>query len=260
MVIISHGAGGNAGQFGWIAAALANEGFVVVLPNHPGTTTGNASAKAAVRVWERPKDVTAVLDEIMENPQSYPFIDTRRIGMLGFSAGGYTALAVAGARVDPDRLQRFCDTTDHGMSDCAFLAHFGVDLHSLDLSPAAQDLSDPRLSALVVVDPGIVSTLTKQSLGQITVPMMIINLGEEGTVPAGVDAKDAAKQIRNATYATVPSATHFSFLARCKPRGPAILAKEGELDPLCADGGAISRADLHHQLSRMIVASLRSNL
>ena len=45
MVVISHGAGGNAGQFGWIATALADAGYVVVLPNHPGTTTGNASAQ-----------------------------------------------------------------------------------------------------------------------------------------------------------------------------------------------------------------------
>jgi hypothetical protein len=36
-------------------------------------------------------------------------------------------------RVDSDTLQRFCDAGDHGMSDCAFLAHFGVDLHSFDL-------------------------------------------------------------------------------------------------------------------------------
>lgn len=134
-IVISHGAGGNAGQFGWIAAQLAEAGFVVILPNHPGTTTGNASAQAAVRVWERPKDISAVLDEITGNPGTYPYVDPDRIAALGFSAGGYTALALTGARVDPDRLQRFCDTGDHGMSDCAFLAHFGIDLHAMDLSP-----------------------------------------------------------------------------------------------------------------------------
>lgn len=75
MVILSHGAGGNAGQFGWITAALADAGFVAVLPNRPGTTTGN---------------VSAVLGEITGNPTEYPFIDIDidRIGILGFSAGG----------------------------------------------------------------------------------------------------------------------------------------------------------------------------
>lgn len=136
-MIISHGAGGNAGQFSWIASKLAEAGYVVILPNHPGTTSGNASTEAAVRVWERPKDITAVLDTIEKNKADYPYIDTTRIGMVGFSAGGYTAMAASGARVNPDKLQRYCDDTDHGMSDCAFLKHFGIDLHTMDLSPAA---------------------------------------------------------------------------------------------------------------------------
>jgi predicted dienelactone hydrolase len=251
VVIISHGAGGNAGQFGWIASELAHAGFVVVLPNHPGTTTGNASAEAAVRVWERPADVSAVLDELTENTSDYPYMDT---------AGGYTAMAVAGARVDPDRLQRFCDTGDHGMSDCAFLAHFGIDLHDLDLSLAAQDLRDRRIKTAGVVDPGIVSTLTKGSLSAIDIPMLILNLGDEETIPSGVYARGASDLISTATYEIVPDAIHFSFLAQCKSRGAEILEKEGELDRLCDDAGGRSRSDIHRDLSQIIVAYFRDQI
>ncbi|MFQ1702106.1 alpha/beta hydrolase family protein [Loktanella agnita] len=257
VVIISHGAGGNAGQFGWIAAQLAQQGFVVVLPNHPGTTTGNASAEAAVRVWERPADVTAVLDELTDNAKAYPYIDPDHISVLGFSAGGYTALALTGARVDPERLQRFCDDTDHGMSDCSFLAHFDVDLHSFDLSPAGQDLRDPRITDAVIVDPGIVSTLTAESLAKIAIPMQVINLGDEGTIPAGVDAADAASLIPRAHYTRVPDTSHFSFLAQCKPAGARILENEGELDPLCDDAGAQSRAEIHATLVSLIIGYLQ---
>lgn len=259
VVIISHGAGGNAGQFGWIASELAQAGFVVVLPNHPGTTTGNASAEAAIRVWERPADVSAVLDEITANSDAYPYIDTDRISILGFSAGGYTAMATAGARVDPNRLQSFCDDTDHGMSDCAFFAHFGVDLHAFDLSPAAQDLRDPRITSAVIIDPGIVETLTEESLSQIDIPMLIINLGDEETIPAGVYARTAADLIPNATYSIVEDAIHFSFLAQCKPRGPQILINEDELDPLCDDAGGQPRSDIHNELSVAIVAYLEAH-
>ncbi|MDA8587004.1 dienelactone hydrolase family protein [Rhodobacteraceae bacterium] len=259
-IIISHGAGGNAGQFGWIASQLAEAGYVVILPNHPGTTSRNASAEAAVRVWERPADVSAVLDEITTKPDDYPFIDDDRFAMLGFSAGGYTAMAVSGARVDPDRLQTFCDDTDHGMSDCAFLARFGVDLHSLDLSPAAQDLRDARIRTSVVVDPGIVATLTEQSLSQIDIPMLIINLGDEDLVPDGVYARHAADRIPTATYRVAPDATHFSFLAQCKPKGPAILENEGEMDRLCDDAGSRSRADIHRDVAGIIVSYFQRNL
>ncbi len=258
LVIMSHGAGGNAGQFGWIASKLAAAGFVVVLPNHPGTTTGNASAEAAVRVWERPADVSAVLDEITQNAQDYPYINPEQISVLGFSAGGYTAMAVSGARVDPAALQGFCDETDHGMSDCAFLAHFGVDLHQMDLSPAAQDLHDPRIKSAVVVDPGIVSTMTPASLAAIDIPMLVINLGDEKLVPAGVYARAAAELIPSAEYTIVPDAIHFSFLAQCKPKGAKILQDEGELDPLCDDAGGRTRADIHDELSQTIVAYLLS--
>lgn len=260
MVIISHGAGGNAGQFGWIASELAQAGFVVVLPNHPGTTTGNASAEAAVRVWERPADVSAVLDEITANAGDYPYIDTDSISILGFSAGGYTAMATSGARVDPDLLQSFCDETDHGMSDCAFLAHFGIDLHALDLSPAAQDLRDPRIKAAVVVDPGIIETITAESLSGIDIPMLILNLGEEDTIPEGVYARGAAELIPNATYSIVEDAIHFSFLAQCKPRGAQILINENELDPLCDDAGGRPRAEIHDEVSDRIVGFFQSNI
>ncbi|WP_371170667.1 alpha/beta hydrolase family protein [Aliiroseovarius sp. 2305UL8-7] len=260
MVVISHGAGGNAGQFGWIAAELAQAGFVVVLPNHPGTTTGNASAQAAIRVWERPADVSAVLDEITANAVAYPYIDTSNISILGFSAGGYTAMAAAGARVDPDLLQRFCDDTDHGMSDCAFLAHFGVDLHDFDLSPAAQDLRDHRIKTAVIIDPGIVETMTEHSLEQIDIPMLIINLGEEETIPVGVYARAASELIPTARYAIVEDAIHFSFLAQCKPRGAKILIDEDELDPLCDDAGGRPRADIHNELSSAIVSYLKANI
>ena len=259
-VLISHGAGGNAGQFGWIAEKLAEAGYVVLMPNHPGTTTGNASAEAAVRVWERPADLTAVIDEVTDHPARYPFIDTDAFAVLGFSAGGYTALAVSGARVDPDRLQRFCDETDHGMSDCAFLAHFGIDLHEMDLSPAGQDLSDPRISAAVVVDPGIVSTLTEDSIAAIDIPMLILNLGREDEVPSGVYAGKLADSIPSARYTTLPGASHFSFLAQCKPNGAQILEREGEPDALCEDAGNEPRSALHESLAKEIIGYLSAEL
>lgn len=257
LVIISHGAGGNAGQFGWIATELAEAGYAVILPNHPGTTSGNASAEAAVRVWERPADVSAVLDAIMADPDAYPYIDTSRITALGFSAGGYTAMALAGARVDPDRLQQFCDGSDHGMSDCAFLAKHGVDLHALDLSPAAQDLRDARISQAVIIDPGIIGTITDDSLASIEVPMLILNLGADHLVPEGVHAKAAARMIPKAEHRFIPDATHFSFLAECKERGAAILRDEGEPDSLCDDAGGRSRAAIHQELVTVILGYLR---
>lgn len=73
-------------------------------------------------------------------------------------------------------------------------------------------------------------------------------------------AKDGAAQIPQAGYGTVRDAIHFSFLAECKLRGPEILENEGELDPLCEDGGQRSRSDIHNELSCMIIDGLRGKL
>lgn len=131
-------------------------------------------------------------------------------------------------------------------------------MHALDLSPAAQNLIDPRINAAVVIDPGIVETLTPDSLSQINIPMLIVNLGDEGTIPAGVDAQIAAQTIPTAQYARIDDAIHFSFLAQCKPKGAAILANEGEPDPLCDDAGGRGRGTIHEELESLIVDYLHN--
>ncbi len=206
-----------------------------------------------MRVWERPADISAVIDEIEANPQTYPYIDTSRIAALGFSAGGYTAMALAGARVNVAALRGFCDEGDHGMSDCAFLARGGVDLWDMDLSPAAQDLRDERIKMAVIIDPGIVEILTLESLSQIDIPMLILNLGQEDTIPVGVYARQAAGLIAGGRYEIVQDATHFSFLAACKPKGANILADEGEQDRLCDDAGGRGRDAIHKDLAQRII-------
>ena len=163
---------------------------------------------------------------------------------------------LSGARVDPDLLQSFCDDNDHGMSDCAFLRRFGIDLHQMDLSSAAQNLRDARVNTAVIVDPGIISTITAKSLSDIDIPLYVVNLGTQETVPTGVHAKEASQLVPDAQHVFIPDATHFSFLAECKERGPQILENEGELDPLCEDAGGRSRSDIHDDLADRIVAYL----
>ncbi|WP_354001997.1 alpha/beta hydrolase family protein [Stagnihabitans tardus] len=249
VLVISHGAGGNGGQFGWLASRLVQAGFVVVLPNHSGSTSGPARAAEALRIWERPQDISAVLDSL----QGFPMVDPARIGALGYSAGGYTFLTLAGARVDPARLTSFCDRGGRGISDCAFFAQAGLDLHAQDLSPAAQDLRDAHIRFVLAVDPGIVETLTRQSLAAIDLPLLVINLGEEAKVPAPVHARRVAETVPGASYLVVPDAIHFSFLAECKPKGAAILAEEGEPDQLCSDAGGRTWAAIHADLLVVIL-------
>ena len=260
LVAVSHGGGGNPGQYGWIANALVAAGFAVVAPAHPGSTTGDASPAEAVKLWRRPGHVSATLDALLADPALAGRLDPERIGALGFSAGGHTALALVGARTDARKLAGFCDGDGGGMSDCAFLAAGGIDLHAIDLSPAADDLSDRRVRSAVVVDPGTVETLEPTSLERVDVPVLFLNLGRPGEIPRAVDAAAAARRVPGATYVTVAGATHFSFLPECTAKGPAILAEEGEPDALCGQGGGRARGELHRELGERIAARFERTL
>ena len=100
--------------------------------------------------------------------------------------------------------------------------------------------------------------MTNQSLEQIDIPMLMINLGDEETIPVGVYARAASDLIPSAEYSIVGDAIHFSFLAQCTPRGAQILMNEGELDPLCDDAGGRPRAEIHDELLTAIVTYLET--
>ncbi|MGB0866540.1 MAG: alpha/beta hydrolase family protein [Granulosicoccaceae bacterium] len=253
LVVISHGGGGNGAQFGWLANTLVEQGFVVAAPNHPGSTTGDSSAHEAVKVWLRAADVSAVLDGISGEHALAASVDLERVGVFGFSAGGYTALAVAGARVDEQVLRGFCDESSKTLSDCAFLQRGGVDLHQVDLTSAGRSNADERVDAVFAVDPGIATALTAQSLAEIELPVALLNMGEADRVPAALDASTAAQVIQGVQFSRIEDGHHFSLLPRCKPAGPVILKEEGELDPLCDDvEGGRPRVELHRQIARQV--------
>jgi predicted dienelactone hydrolase len=262
LVLVSHGMGGHAAGLGWIASQLAQGGFIVAAVNHPGSTAGDLNAAAAVQVWQRPADLSAVLTALLADPAWQPHIQPERVGVLGFSLGGYTALALAGARVNLRDYARYCDQPvppGTVVAECPGFARGGVDLRMLDATRFGQDHHDARIRAVVAVDPGLAQAFEADSLRRIQVPIHIINLGRPGQIPLAVAAAPLAATIPTAHYASVPDATHFSFLGVCKPGGAALLARDGD-DPVCDDGGGRSRNGIHQELVEKVRTGLNSLL
>jgi len=86
---------------GWLASFLAAQGYVLAGVNHHGNTALESyTVQGFVCAWERAMDLTAVLDQLLQDPFFASRIDPRRIGAAGFSLGGYTVLALAGGRID----------------------------------------------------------------------------------------------------------------------------------------------------------------
>lgn len=259
LVLLSHGSGGNAPNLGWLASRLAAEGFVVAAPNHPGSTSGDASQASTIKIWNRPADISAVVTALMADPSFGSRIDGGRVGMIGFSLGGNTALSLAGARVDAGAYARYCEGSAAG-PECAWFVRGGVNLHALDKERFNRSNLDARIKAVIAVDPAMAQAYTPESLASVGVPTHIINLGRPGWIIPAVEGARIARTIPGAGYETVADATHFSFLGECKPEGPAILKAEGDDEPLCEDGGSRPRTAIHAQLADSIAAFFNKQL
>jgi predicted dienelactone hydrolase len=260
-VVLSHGSGGNAANLSWLAKPLAEEGFIVVAPNHPGTTSGDSRPSETVLMWNRPMDLSAVLTGVIHNAEIGKHVDQGHIGLVGFSLGGYAVLAAAGARVNADAFAHYCDiNTEKKMSDCPWYAKGGVDLHKLDAAKFNQSNADARFTSVVAIDPALAQAYDAQSLNDLKQPTLVINLGVPGKIPLAVDASAVVKLLPHAQYHTISDAIHFSFLGLCKPNGKEILRSEGDEEPLCDDGGGRSRAEIHDEIIGRMLGFLKSKL
>ncbi|QWP77074.1 alpha/beta hydrolase [Lysobacter sp. K5869] len=241
VILLSHGFGGSARMMGWFAAPLAQAGYVVIGVDHPGNNGADRmTVPGAILWWERAEDLKRALDTVTADPQFGPHIDASRVGASGFSAGGFTALALAGARFDRQRLLGFCHAhPDDGV--CRPQLEFAItedDMRKALQRPevaaleagAGADHSLPAVKAVFAMAPALVQAFTPESLQRIDVPVRIVS-GEADTVAAlDSNARIAAEAIPGAHLTALPEVGHYAFLSECTPAGREKLA-------ICAQTG-----------------------
>jgi predicted dienelactone hydrolase len=242
LVVLSHGWQGNRTNQAWLAVKLAARGAVVAAVNHPGTTTRDWKSPETPKLWERARDVSRVIDGIMADPRFEGAIDRHRIAVIGHSMGGYTAMAVAGARLDMDLAAQDCRENPQ-LAVCAWYRGNGI--HDIGDNPARsapyeQDLRDPRVAAVVALDPAFTGALTEGSLDSVNIPVLVVGAaGRNPSMDVGLEARRLVSRLPPAStkYVEIADASHFSFLGECRPEGYAILKAHQPGDEiLCLDG------------------------
>ena len=267
LVVISHGNGGSRLGHHGLATYLASHGFIVATLNHPRDDFEDTSGVGHIEVLAgRPVQVKSAISTLLADPRWKPLIDPTRIGVAGFSAGGYTGLMVAGAQPRFTRFVDFCERYPKDPNVCGKLAEFqaeaaksGLTLRQLmqqrqDQLDRYGDTADPRVKAAFVMAP-LSLVFDAHSFDGVTAPIYLYYGENDHVLRPDANARHIQPLIHTlAGVNEVPKADHWVFLTPCAPA----LAKQ--ISELCTDPPGVDRQQVHAQIDADALAFFRQAL
>src|SRR5262249_20662102 len=146
----------------------------------------------------------------------------------GHSNGGFTALALAGARPDPRAPGAHCRQYP---DDNAFCRYGGTAARDATRATGEiPEIADRRVRAIVLMAPNA-TPFSDETLARIAVPVRLYAGERDELTPVRYHAAPLRKALPAGTeYVLIPGAGHFSFVARF-PWALGWLAGEGARDP-----------------------------
>lgn len=169
LVVVSHGSGGSPWVHAELARALVSAGYTVAVPRHRGDNFLDDGEPGPVSWEQRPGEVSRAIDAVAGDARFGPRLQLDRVGVYGMSAGGHTALTLAGGQWSPARFVSHCErhlaedfnacvglftSLDGGWFDGAklWLARTALGLRfGGDTQPRSHE--DPRIAAVVAAVP-----------------------------------------------------------------------------------------------------------
>lgn len=210
VAVFSHGSYSFAEQSYFLMEHLASHGFLVLAPDHTGNTLVDLGAPESPEVFaDRPRDVRAALDWVQR--LAAPDDLAGRAGedaiVLGHSFGGYTALAVTGARFA---------VTD---ADCALAPDAWCQgLSAEQRQVFARGFLDARFKLAVALAPGPAAAFGSSGAGAITRPTLLVTASGDETVPNATDGDPlwASLDVPSDRRVNLPRGGHSSFAITCE--------------------------------------------
>jgi predicted dienelactone hydrolase len=246
LILLSHGSGGHYANHIWFVEALQDAGYIVAAVNHPFNNLRDDTPEGVVRVWDRPPDMTLLLDSLLENPAYKEMIDPDRIGAAGYSSGGYTVIALAGAIYELERMQSYCASESRG-PDC--------DLAPMLVGPepaASVSFRDLRINAVFAMNPAVGPAITPDSLARIEIPVEIVGTADDELEFPELNSEFYAENIPGSELVLFDKGGHFLFL-ECGPMTAVADFFISEFN-LCGRGIDANREALHIETAEMALA------
>ena len=145
LVILSHGYPGNRFLLAHLGENLASKGYVVASADHPDSTYDDMGLFASTLV-NRPLDQAFLVDAMAElEGEIGDIVDAERVGVVGYSMGGYGALILGGAGLSEEAVTR--------AEPERFVPPQGLLARHAAGSPEHEALPDARVKAVVAIGP-----------------------------------------------------------------------------------------------------------
>jgi predicted dienelactone hydrolase len=267
LVMISHGHGGSDIGHHDLAIYLASRGFIVAAITHPKDNFRDSGGDGhPVVLVGRPIQISATISFLLESPRWRPLIDPSRIGVAGFSNGGYTALLLVGAVPRFTGLIRHCRLHPDDRNICVPLAELeaGAGQHGGKAEQATDVLQrslhrwgntdDPRVKAAFVMAP-FSAVFDAAGLAHIDRPVFLYYGQHDQVLLPRYNVLHIAPLIRTlAGIRMIPGAGHYVFLSPCSPQ-----LDRGNAD-ICEDPPGVDRVAVHRQLNAAALAFYQKTL
>jgi predicted dienelactone hydrolase len=261
VVLLSHGAGGTAQGLEWLARRSAQEGFVALAVNHHGNTGSEPyRPEGFLCLWERARDLSVLLDCEDWRRQLRGKISSSA-AVAGFSAGAYTAMLMAGARVaysqfEDDNPER---SPIRGPREFPNLADKIPEL--FEASPAFNaswarrrtSYRDRRVTAVLALAPGrSVRGFSIDSLQQIEIPVHIVACDGDMAAPPELCARWLHERAPSSTFEMLGGgAGHYVFLPNPTQKGLE------EASDIFRDARTVDRRAIHDAVASRAVRFFR---
>jgi len=196
LLVISHGNGGMRTALAFLAAHLAARGFVVAAPDHLDAELGVDQVLIERVPIDRPLDLLAVIDGLPGTRLLGGMIDAERVGVIGYSLGGFTALTLSGARIDPAAYLAACARPEHANDRVcmyaptwaateAYRAELGLETPSNEAWPP---YGDGRIQAVLAIAPSRALLFGADGLAAAEAPGLIVGGTADELAPYATEA------------------------------------------------------------------------
>ena len=192
VIVFSHGFGSVRTDLRYLAEHLASHGYVVAALEHPGSNEANTNSafQGKTRVvmpqefLNRPQDISFVLDELekLNQTANNPLqgkLATNKVMVIGYSFGGSTALALAGAEFQLEHLKQRCKKN-------LTILSLGEAMQCIaqELPENSYQLRDTRIKQAIALNPTTSLIFGETGLTKVQVPTLVLAGSADKTTPA----------------------------------------------------------------------------